>query len=118
MARAHTTTPWTEQQAKDVEDILTCFNGAEEVCAAMGCRKSDLNWLCRQAFGLTFKDAEARFQTIGRSLLRRALFNSAVDGNAKALDTLVREQLGMGPIEARKRTVAKAEQAKADDVDF
>ena len=118
MPKAREITPWTDAQAKDVEDILTCFNGADEVCAAMGCRKGDLNWLCRQAFGMTFKDAEQRFQTIGRSLLRRALFNAATDGNAKALDTLVREQLGMGPLEARRRTAAKAEQAKADDVDF
>lgn len=107
--------PWTEQQARDVESILTCFNGAAEVCAAMDCKEADLNWLCRQAFGLTFKQAKAKFQTVGRSLLRRALFNSAIEGNAKALDVLSREQLGTGPVEMRRKM---ASAPKQEEVDF
>lgn len=118
MARSKNLIPWTDEQAREVEETLMCFNGADEVCAAVGCKAADLNWLCRQAFGLTFKQAEARFQTVGRSRLRKALFEAALAGNAKALDTLVREQLGMGPVEARRRTAAKAEQARADETDF
>ena len=112
--------PWTEEQAKTVKDMLTCFNDAEEVCAALECRRSDLNWLCRQAFGEPFSAVRDRFHTVGRSLLRRAMFNAAIDGNAKALDTLAREQLGSDPIVARRKQAAKAkaEQAKVEEVDF
>ena len=112
--------PWTEEQARTVENMLECFNDAEEVCAVMGCRKADLNWLCRQAFGVAFSVVRDKHHTIGRSLLRRAMFNAAIDGNAKALDTLAREHLGTGPVETRRRQAAKAkaEQAKAEDVDF
>ena len=112
--------PWTEEQAKTVKDMLTCFNGPEEVCAAMECKRSDLNWLCRQAYGESFAATMERFHTVGRSLLRRAIFNAALEGNAKAVDTLAREQLGTGPVETRRRQAAKAkaEQAKAEEVDF
>lgn len=112
--------PWTEEQAKTVKDMLTCFNDAEEVCAALECRRADLNWLCRQAFGEPFSTVRDRFHTVGRSLLRRAMFNAAIDGNAKALDTLAREQLGTGPVETRRKQAAKAkaEQAKVEEVDF
>lgn len=118
MGRTRNLQPWTEQEASDVKETLMCFNGADEVCATVGCKRDDLNWLCRQAFGMTFNQAEQRFQTVGRAQLRKALFSAALDGNAKALDTLVREQLGMGPVEARRRTAAKAKQAEAEEVDF
>lgn len=109
--------PWSEKEAKQVEDMLTCFNGADEICCALNCRKDDLNWLCRQAFGKPFKDVEKRFRTVGQSLIRRAMFNAAMEGNAKCLDTLAREQLGIGPVESRRRTAAK-EQPAAEEVDF
>jgi predicted permease len=41
----------------------------------------------------------------------------AMEGNAKCLDTLAREQLGIGPVESRRRTAAK-EQPAAEEVDF
>lgn len=109
--------PWTPQQIKQVEDMLTCFNGQEEVCAALDVKKDDLNWLCRQAFGKPFKEVEKRFHTVGKSLLRRAMFNSATEGNARALDTLAREQLGLGPVESRRRTAEKSKPA-VEEVDF
>jgi len=118
MARTKNLQPWTDEQAREVKQTLMAFNGMAEVCAVVNCKAVDLNWLCRQAFGMPFRQAMENFQTVGRASLRRALFDAALDGNAKALDTLVREQLGMGPVEARRRTAAKAEQAQAEEVDF
>ncbi len=118
MSQSKNLKPWTDKEAETVEDMLTCFNGAREVCAQMRCRQSDLNWLCRQAFGESFRQAQDRFQTIGRSLLRRAMFNAATEGNAKALDTLVREQLGIDPVSSRRKTAKKVEAKKDEEVDF
>lgn len=109
--------PWTEEECEKVEGILTSFNGAEEVCAVMGCEPEDLDARCLQSFDCKFEDLMARFHTVGRSKLRQALFEGAMSGNAKALDTLAREQLGSGPVETRRRLTAAATPG-AKEVDF
>ena len=109
--------PWTEDECKKVEGILTSFNGAEEVCAVMGCEPGELDARCLQSFGTEFEDLMERYHTVGRSKLRQALFEGAMNGNAKALDTLAREQLGSGPVETRRRLNAAAAPI-AKEVDF
>ena len=118
-------TPWDESQVKQVRSLLTKFcNDESTVCAVMDCRKKDLNWLCRQAFGLTFRDAAKKFELEGKAILKMAYFDAAVDDkNSKALDLMAREYLDMlGPVEHRRKvkaeTEAKAEQAKVEEVDF
>lgn len=86
----------------------------------MECAATDLDALCRQAFGMNFARTSHKYALVGRARIRSALFKAAEHGNAKALDTLVREQLGGGPVETRRRQAAeaKAVQAKAEEVDF
>ena len=54
---------------------------------------------------------------VGKTKLRQALFDAAMAGNAKALDTLSREQLGTGPVETRRK-LAGTGTAKQEEVDF
>lgn len=96
---------WTPQEAEQVAGLLTQFNGADEVCAVMGCAKEDLDALCADAFGMDFERTKETHAARGRALVRRALFQQAMEGNVKALDMLAREQLGLGPVEARKKTL-------------
>ncbi|MBR3384042.1 MAG: hypothetical protein IKG69_02350 [Atopobiaceae bacterium] len=100
---------WNEDEVQQVVGLLTTFNGADEVCAVLGCRKSQLDRLSRAAFGMRFELARKKFSGQGRAMVRKALFDQAMDGSAKALEMLAREQLGMGPVETRKRVTAKAE---------
>lgn len=100
---------WTEEDVQQVVGLLTTFNGADEVCAVLGCAKDGLDALSHAAFGMPFADAEEVFHSQGRAMVRKALFDQAMDGSAKALEMLAREQLGMGPVETRKRVTAKAE---------
>lgn len=105
---------WDEQQADNVRGLLTQFNGAEEVCAVMGCEESQLDCLCIAAFHMDFATAKATFSAQGRAMVRRTLMQQALDGNMKALDMLAREQLGMGAVETRRRVIQSDEEAKAD----
>lgn len=88
---------WDEDEAAQVEGLLTQFNGASEVCAVMGCQEKDLDALCKQAFNLTFEQTREHFAAQGRALVRRALMSEAMGGNMKAIDMLAREYLGMSP---------------------
>ena len=110
-------TPWTDDEREQVIGILTSFNGADEVCAVMGCEVADLDRRCYQSFGEPFADLMERYHTVGRVKVRQALFDSAMHGNAKALDTLAREQLGIGPVEMRRK-LSDAGSDKPGDVDF
>lgn len=117
--------PWDDSQVEKVRNLLTKFcNDNATVCAVMGCHKSDLNWLCRQAFGVPFKEAARRFELEGKAILKMAYFDAAVkDKNSKALDLMAREHLDMlGPVERRRKvkaeTDAKAEKSKSEEVDF
>lgn len=112
---------WDDEQRAQVEGLLTAFNGDREtVCAVMGCQDEDLDNICLETWGIDFEAAVHKFELIGRARLRSALFKSAVNGNAKAIDLLSREHLDMGATLTRK---AKAEreaeaQRKAEEVDF
>lgn len=106
---------WTEQDAEQVIGLLTTFSGADEVCAVMGCDKSELDRLCRESFDVDFKTAKDRYHAQGRAMLRKALFEQALDGSAKALDMLAREQLGIGPVETRKKVMDAKEGDDADE---
>ncbi len=114
--------PWSDEQVAQVKALLYTFNGdAETICAAMDCRRDDLNWLCRKAFGpnMTFAKAVRKYELVGKARLKQALFKAAEDGNSKALDMMAREHLEMmGPIERRRKVKADTERKKAADVDF
>lgn len=110
-------TRWTEEECERVVDVLTSFNGADEVCAVMGCDADELDRRCYQSFGESFADLMERYHTVGRVKVRQALFDSAMHGNAKALDTLAREQLGIGPVEVRRK-LSDQGGSVAGDVDF
>jgi hypothetical protein len=113
--------PWSAEQVAQVKGLLSSFNGdVETVCAVMDCRRDDLNWLCRQAFGpsMTFAKAVHKYELVGKARLKSALFKAAEDGNTKALDMLAREHLEMmGPVE-RRRKVAKEMRDKQEETDF
>jgi len=94
--------PWDEKQVDEVERLLKAFNGPEAVAAVMDVPESALDRLCERAFGLDFAHAKAKFSAVGKANLRSTLYEQAVDGNAKALDMLAREQLGMDPVGRRK----------------
>jgi len=111
---------WTQDEAKRVREMLMKFCGDEDtVCAVMGCRKSQLNWLCREAFGLPYAQAARKFELEGKAILKMAYFDAAVDGNSKALDLMAREHLDMlGPVERRRKVAAEAKAAERAEVEF
>ena len=107
MARRVRPDPWDSQEVKNVEGLLMSFNGDRAtVCAVMGCARGDLDWLCKQAFGMGFDKAVEKYELVGKAKLRHALFKSAESGNSKALDMLARERLDLGPVEQRRKRVA------------
>lgn len=113
-------TPWDDDQKQKVRNLLTKFCGDKEtICAVMECRQGDLNWLCRNAFGLTYAQAKEKFELEGKAKLRMAYYDAAIGGkNAKALEIVTREHLGIpGPVERRHKVLAE-EEAKAKEVDF
>ena len=113
--------PWTEDEVKQVKGLLQQFsNDVETVCAVMDCRKEDLNWLCRQAFGpnMTFAKAVAKYTLVGKARLKAALFKAAENGNAKALDMMSREHLDMPDPIVRRHKVMKKVEAKEKETDF
>lgn len=111
--RAHPT-PWTEEQAKKVENILIKFNGPDSVCAVLGCNKDDLDYLCEQAFGEDFEHVYSRCRTVGETNLQCCLYDNALDGNMKAADMLARKYLDMKP-GVRQGVPAKKKGATVDD---
>lgn len=110
--------PWSEEDRERVVGILTSFNGADEVCAMMHVDAEELDRRCYQSFGESFADLMERCHVTGRAMLRQALYESAMSGNAKALDTLSREQLGTGPVETRRRVAGIAASKQQEEVDF
>ena len=115
--------PWSDTQAAEVRELLTSFcNDADTVCACMDCRKEDLNWLCRQAFGpnMTFAKTVEKYTLVGKARLKKALMRAAMDEkpNSKALDYVTREYLDiLGPVE-RRRKVAKEVREAEESTDF
>lgn len=108
---------WTDEQAAQVANLLTHFNGADEVCAMTETSPDDLDDNCRAAFGCTFEQAKVAFAARGRAQLRDALMAQAMSGNTKALEMLAREQLGMGAVEIRKKSIKNAKDEEGDDGD-
>ena len=112
--------PWNQTQIEKVRNLMTKFcSDPETICAVMDCRKDDLAYLCREAFGLNFKEAVKRFEMEGKATLKMAYFDAAVkDKNSKALDLMAREHLDMlGPVE-RRRKVAREVKAKQEETEF
>lgn len=108
---------WSESDVEQVKGLLMQFSGTEEVCAVMECAPGDLDALSEAAFGEPFAGAQARFAAIGRALLRKELMAQALGGNPKAMDMLAREQLGIGPVEVRSRTISAREvQVEVEEV--
>ena len=109
---------WTEEQAAEVANLLTHFNGADEVCAMTETSPDDLDANALAAFGCNFEQAKTAFAARGRAMLRDALMAQAMSGNTKALEMLAREQLGMGAVEIRKKSIKTAkDDEEADDGD-
>ena len=111
---------WSDEEKKQVEGLLTSFNGDREtVCAVIDCSDGDLDALCLDAFGIDFDACVHKYELIGKARLKSALFKSAEGGNAKAIDMLAREHLDMGATLTRKQSMRMQEQqAKAREVDF
>ena len=107
---AHKVTPWTEEEAGKVVKMLRSFNDADAVAAVMDVPVADLDTLCKEAFGSTFEEVRAKQSSVGRAELRGVLLDQALNGNAKALDMLAREQLDMDPV--KRRTAAPKKPAK------
>ena len=116
-------TPWSDAQKAQVVELLTTFNSdPETICAYMDCRREDLNYLCREAFGpnMTFAKAVRKYELVGKANLKKALMRAAMDDkpNSKALDFAIREYLDiLGPVE-RRRKVAKEVRAEEEATDF
>lgn len=114
--------PWDESQAKQVEGMLISGCDKRMVSAVMDCKVGDLDWLCRNAFGLTFAKLSEKCDLKGLARLKASAFTMATEGkNAKMLEMQLRERgLNLGPVERRrqvKREMDKAE-AEAKEPDF
>lgn len=111
--------PWTDEQAGQARGLLTQFNGADEVCAVLGCEPADLDALCLGAFGTDFERASATFQAQGRAMLRRQQFALAMEGDRAMLQTLGRQHLGQDPFRdhARARAAQEADEDEGPEVD-
>lgn len=99
--------PWTDEEADRVVRLLRSFNDRDSVAAVMDVPPSALDALCEGAFGCDFDHAMARNAAIGKAELRSTLYEQAIDGNAKALDMLAREQLDMDPVKRRTAPAKK-----------
>ena len=108
---------WTEDQAAEVANLLQHFNGADEVCAMTETSPDDLDANALAAFGCNFEQAKTAFAARGRAMLRDVLMAQAMSGNTKALEMLAREQLGMGAVEIRKKSIKNAKDEEGDDGD-
>lgn len=108
---------WTDDQAAEVANLLQHFNGADEVCAMTETSPDDLDANALAAFGCNFEQAKTAFAARGRAMLRDALMAQAMSGNTKALEMLAREQLGMGAVEIRKKSIKNAKDEEGDDGD-
>lgn len=106
---------WTEEQAAEVANLLMHFNGSDEVCAVTETNPDDLDDNAIAAFGCNFEQAKTAFAARGRAMLRDALMAQAMSGNTKALEMLAREQLGMGAVEIRKKSIKNAKDEEGDD---
>ena len=85
---------WDDSQAERAAALLRQFNGREEVCAVLECADSDLDALCRDAFGMGFDEASAHFAAQGRAALRDAQISAALDGDRSMLLALGKQYLG------------------------
>ncbi|MBR3653220.1 MAG: hypothetical protein IKN60_04630 [Bacteroidales bacterium] len=120
MATRERPKPWGDDECEKVKELIESgVTEPETIAAVMGCRVSDLGWLCNQAFHLTLKETLRKFSLMGVARVRQALFKAAIeDRNSKALDMFAREMLGLGAVETRRRKTAAAEAAEQEETDF
>lgn len=113
--------PWTPEQVKRVESLLKSFqNEPEDVCACLDCKKADLNYLCRQAFGLTFAQAVAKYGRQGKCEYWEAVRRAAIaeKPHNESLKTYGQQYIGvLGTVE-RRRQVAKEVKQAEESTDF
>lgn len=95
---------WSEDDVENVKGLLTSGSGADEVCAVTDCKPSDLDRLCKAAFGRDFDGTRKRFQTMGHAMFNKALFEAACGGNAKAMDMYARTCMGYDPVSAHGKS--------------
>lgn len=77
---------WDEHDVENVKGVLTSGSGRDEVCAVTGCEPGDLDRLCRDSFGEPYDAVERRYHAIGVAMVRKAMFEAACAGNAKAAE--------------------------------
>lgn len=95
-----------------VTGLLASGSGPDEICAVAGCDRDDLDWLCRQAFGQRFEDVRQRFKLVGDANFYKALYDAALTGNAKAIDTYARMRLDYAPHVGRPRGTGRPKEEK------
>ena len=107
--------PWDESQAKQIEGLLISgVNDKRMVAAVMRCKVGDLDWLCRQSFGLTFTRLYERCELEGIARLKSSAFAMATDGkNAKMLELMLKERgLMLGTVERRHKVQKEMREAE------
>ncbi len=108
---------WDERQQRNVAELLRQFNGADEVCAVTGCSPEELDAFSEDAFKCSFEEARSVFAAQGRAMVRQAIMQQALDGNMKAIDMICRDQMGMGPVESRTKTIARDDDSGGEEDD-
>lgn len=83
--------PWDEAQKAQARGVMTAFATSGEdgrliMCDVMECAPRDLDWLCKEAFGLTFSKAREKYERVGKARIKSAIFQGAEGGNAKMLE--------------------------------
>lgn len=111
MARA-----WNEQDVENVKGVLASGSGRDEVCAITGCDAADLDSLCMKAFGMPYVAVEARYHAIGVAMVRKAMFEAACSGNAKAAE-MFKADVGKGATGAKEKPSKSADVLKLVQAD-
>ncbi len=109
--------PWDESQANQVKGLLIAgVSDKRMVAAVMDCKVGDLDWLCRDAFGMTFAKFSERCELEGLARLKASAFAMATEGkNAKMLEMQLRERgLILGPVERRRQVKRETDKAEAE----
>lgn len=117
--------PWDDEQRGQAIRAMTSFavsgdDGKLTMCALMDCAPVDLDWQCKQAFGLTFANARTKYERIGRARVLTAIFQVAESGkNAKMLELVARIS-GLDAVapQPRGRKPNPKPEPKQEEVDF
>ncbi len=103
---------WTDADIEKARELLTKVNDCtiEIFSAVMHCTKPEARTLCRRAWDMSFEKAKEHWHLVGDALAECNIFDAAMEGNSKAIDTLTRRRFG-GPVEIRRKA-AESEAAR------